>query len=726
MATYLLDPGFTENKVYLQTPNGSADQGPVGEIASDSHWTVRTFGLDPRGGGGVLNTTIDNEGNPSDGIWQTENDEATGRFSILDGVQTAEFFLDCRDPGQYLCKEVELGLLMLPQDSTIPLNTIPTLTQADSIEIGWTQKVVTHAENAYRRCGRTGNFSQTYAEIHFRNETADQTIYYRLMTFDSRGSVTVGYWTQSDAILGPLVVEDNIGYYALPLLVSGGSAVAYSVDIWLRIRALITESTVAGLDKELGHWQFNGAFWGQHTVGQAQLTSQVSLMDVQGITVTPPEPPPPFVPYTPDTSLIVEPFNPALNANGDQLLLDTRLDMPYMYLASTSVYPSPASNLYVVDRHLNALVDTTALFAQFATKFSAPDMDLGGNLYFAPPGGITWTFQLVGQFDADGRILSQTANKDGFPATGYDPGDGLLYTGSGAFRPDNIGSSGLLCVWDQVNATNVRIRGIDNATMTLQWVISLVDDLGYSGARIADVAWDDSGNMWVLIYIASGTRHVYLYQISTTGVPTLEAELTSTFPNVISTDPGKAMSLRWLPDENALLISSAEKFAKYDLDDHAVTDTVLIATLAPTGHFSNFWITSKASMHGPFEGSALWFGYSYIGPYSAPDHTTIPTRMVVRGIRFDTATMTVTDTPEWYIPRAYFPLAAGNQFVDLTAVVFDVQEYALWGGLTGVPRSIVKLLFVKEETPPTPPPTVVPPDHGLFLLENVDNLPEAT
>src|SRR5258707_13482882 len=111
----------------------------------------------------------------------------------------------------------------------------------------------------------------------------------------------------------------------------------------------------------------------------------------------------PFVPYTVDVASVVEGFADHF-VTGDQMLLDPRPDKTTAYFASASTYPASTSTLYKFDRATSTITSSIGLLNQWSS-YGIPDMDDEGFLYYAAPGGLTYSFQKVGKYNVDTMTL---------------------------------------------------------------------------------------------------------------------------------------------------------------------------------------------------------------------------------------------------------------------------------------------------------------------------------
>jgi hypothetical protein len=249
--------------------------GRLGEMWYVSpSWHVAQWGIEED-----LPTTIDCLGNCYDSEWQVAN--AYGAIYAKDGTLTLR--QDARDD-DYGCREFDLNIepndpLTYPDYARglLPFAARPFLADSESLVVAATQEVQEASHGT--RCPPGWNLATTLIALVFLNTTAEQVIFYQLITYDSREAHFTGFWFYS----GPTVygVNDSVDALGFSPLVPHGGPVAYSINVLPRVTALIANGPEP-LDRDLRNWKVSGLYLGSATNGKAQIVSTHSYISLEG------------------------------------------------------------------------------------------------------------------------------------------------------------------------------------------------------------------------------------------------------------------------------------------------------------------------------------------------------------------------------------------------------------------------------------------------------------
>jgi hypothetical protein len=260
-------------------PAPSAYTGKLGRRLGEvrrmrSAWHVAQWGIEED-----LPATMDCLGNCHDNEWQVANAYAT--IYAKDGTLTLR--QDARDD-KFGCREFDLNIE--PNDPlTYPhyprglrrLAARPVLANSKTLVVEATQEVQEASHGT--RCPPGQNLATTLIALIFLNPTAEQVIFYQLITYDSRGRPFTGWWFFS----GPTVygVNDSVEVLGFPPLFPREGAIPYSINVLPRVTELIANGP-APLDKDLRHWKVSGLYLGSATNGEAQIISTHSHISLEG------------------------------------------------------------------------------------------------------------------------------------------------------------------------------------------------------------------------------------------------------------------------------------------------------------------------------------------------------------------------------------------------------------------------------------------------------------
>jgi len=216
-----------------------------------------------------LPTATSCSGECQDREWQLGNAYAT--VEAQDGGITLT--QDARDPA-FACREFDLYLE--PNDAgypgyapgIVPFTPPPSLAASASLVVGATQEIREARQGT--RCDPGWNLATTLVALLFLNPTAEQVIFYQLITYDSRGAHFGGFWF----FTGPTVygINDSVDVLGFPPLVPYEGPVAYRIDVLPRLTELLANGP-APLDRDVRHWKVSGLYLGSATNGEAQIVS---------------------------------------------------------------------------------------------------------------------------------------------------------------------------------------------------------------------------------------------------------------------------------------------------------------------------------------------------------------------------------------------------------------------------------------------------------------------
>lgn len=196
-------------------------------------------------------------------------------YASIASLGTAlRFSQDSRD-SDFACNEFDL--LAEPDDVDIyddagdgmlPTGKRPTLAALSTLSVGTQQQVKSAWHGT--RCPPGVNLATTLIGLVFRNPTSHQTLFYQIITYDSRGAFFRGFWF----FTGPadFGVNDTVTVLGDSAMTSGGPVKNYAFDILSRLKTLIATGP-NGLDKDLSHWKVGGPYIGSATNGEATITS---------------------------------------------------------------------------------------------------------------------------------------------------------------------------------------------------------------------------------------------------------------------------------------------------------------------------------------------------------------------------------------------------------------------------------------------------------------------
>ncbi|MSQ47228.1 MAG: hypothetical protein EXR78_02380 [Deltaproteobacteria bacterium] len=285
---YLRSP--LPNKIYLASKiDGQPFYGLVGEKGKKSRWYIAQWGIRFE-----FPAVIDCLGSCTDRTWQVRNADDSGRIKFTHTGPTGNVadltqdtfgsrLIGC-DPTQ------EFDLLLLPTNTTHAVDNYPgspegwvkpsrrpTLGAVTNLHIQVRQEVVSATQGT--RCNAPYNLASTLIGVVFLNQVTGHTLFYQIVSYDSRNASFNGSWFMTEAPY--FGVNDDMAVYNRPLLVSGAPSVWYDIDIAERVKFLIRTSPylpgdTIGPHKDLKNWQLAQVYFGSLINGEAALTSRHS------------------------------------------------------------------------------------------------------------------------------------------------------------------------------------------------------------------------------------------------------------------------------------------------------------------------------------------------------------------------------------------------------------------------------------------------------------------
>ena len=129
-------------------------------------------------------------------------------------------------------------------------------------------------------CGAVGDYAGGLISIELLADNG-QHLHYQVWTFDSSPFPWNGDWF--DATLEDNLwagVNDDVNVYGASLLTAGGAKITYDLDIAARLKSLITNAPVTGLEKDFSQWKIVEVVTGVVIGGHAWLNLKVSDFDL--------------------------------------------------------------------------------------------------------------------------------------------------------------------------------------------------------------------------------------------------------------------------------------------------------------------------------------------------------------------------------------------------------------------------------------------------------------
>ena len=205
--------------------------------------------------------------------WQLSNGQGTIR-STANG-DLIRLTLDSSDP-RFGCGEFDLNLEPnaevvypgYPVGVTL-LEQNPTLDISSSLRFGALQSVESVFQGT--RCPEGQNLATMMMALTFRNIINGQTLFYQVVTYDSRGAQFNGTWFAA----GPsdFGVSDSIDIFSQSPLKASDGPQFYDLEVLPRVKTLISNGP-AGLDTNLSRWKVKDLYLSANVNGEAKIDSK--------------------------------------------------------------------------------------------------------------------------------------------------------------------------------------------------------------------------------------------------------------------------------------------------------------------------------------------------------------------------------------------------------------------------------------------------------------------
>jgi len=286
----LVDPGLTDNRLCLLSPIEAGPyqlRGPYGEKWTPARWILLTDGI---GADHQFRLTIDNLGDPSDGIWRIDNNSTSGEVIVgrRGGRTSLVLSQDSSDDTKYGCDEVDLFVMaiapVVPESGVIPFSEQPSLAEMTALKFTWKESLL--AREIGQRCAAGRDAALTMGSVYFKNIFTDQTLQYQIVTSDARSLLPVGsYYVNLPAGEFVGVADNSATVYGLPYLKPNARKRVVQIDILSRVLAVLAAIPNANVDKDPHHWYTLMTSNGSYVNGSAEIISTVS--DINLVAVVP-------------------------------------------------------------------------------------------------------------------------------------------------------------------------------------------------------------------------------------------------------------------------------------------------------------------------------------------------------------------------------------------------------------------------------------------------------
>ncbi|MBI3273536.1 MAG: Ig-like domain-containing protein [Candidatus Colwellbacteria bacterium] len=278
--------GPPKAKIWLapSTYNGTL-KGPLGPsgLTAKSTWRIAQWG--------ILQELPEQFIDLGQGKWKIENQHARVTFAPSGSGLSVELRQDATN-SEFGCGN-EFDLLIEPNENRayrdpphpqafVPEGTRPRLGIIDTLTMRVSSRLLEALQG--NRCAPGTNFASTVFAVVFHNDTANQGLFYQIVTFDSRNTSFNGFWFDTQ---GPIFgVSDSVSMLGGSPLLQGGAAIFYNLNIAERVKSLI-QNNPHGLDKNLNNWKVFGAYYGSYVSAGSKITSEYKALDISATFTVP-------------------------------------------------------------------------------------------------------------------------------------------------------------------------------------------------------------------------------------------------------------------------------------------------------------------------------------------------------------------------------------------------------------------------------------------------------